>query len=169
MRVHCSVGDGERHDEWSEEEDEDELLNMWNEKDVFFTAVRRKYIPPLMESFQDILVFSVCHFELDGGEHNKVTTSKQFLRDVHQRVVDTLHPDSGSNPSIYFQFVTHKANALLMDEHSMSFFDQQLNIRPDLAVDAVRYVKSILLILKAELETKARERKQIKMMLQVLD
>jgi len=44
--------------------------------------------------------------------------------------------------------VTQKANALLMDESSMGFFEQQLNIRPDLAAEACEYVKSIVLIYK---------------------
>jgi hypothetical protein len=63
--------------------------------------------------------------------------SRLFLRQVHQRVVDTLYPCTAASSSIYHPFVTQKANALLMDEHSMDFFEQQLNIRPSLAVDAV--------------------------------
>lgn len=49
-------------------------------------------------------------------------------------MVDTLHSESmvpGSN--IYHQFVTQKANALLMDEQSMRFFESELNILPELA------------------------------------
>ena len=37
-----------------------------------------------------------------------------------------------------------KADALLMDEHSMDFFEQQLRVSPKLAKFACAYVRAIL-------------------------
>lgn len=39
-----------------------------HEKDIFVTAVRRKYIPPLMECYQDMLVISVHNYEKSATE-----------------------------------------------------------------------------------------------------
>lgn len=63
-----------------------------HERDLFVTAVRRKYIPPLMECYQDMLVISVYNYEKSATEVEKARASKRFLREVHQKVVDTLHP-----------------------------------------------------------------------------
>lgn len=38
------------------------------DKDIYVTAVRRKYIPPLMECYQDILIYSVFNFEPSSTE-----------------------------------------------------------------------------------------------------
>ena len=73
--------------------------------------------------------------------------SKTFLKEVHQTVIDTLHPHNYLNENIYHVFVTQKADALLMDEQSMKFFEQQLNITPKLAKYACSYVRTILVML----------------------
>ena len=119
-----------------------------NEKDIFVSACRRKYIPPLMECFQDMLVISVYNYERSASEEDKNRASRAFLRNIHQRVVDTLHPYNMVNLNIYHVFAMQKANSLLMDELTMDFFEQQLNIRPELASHACNYVKSILQIFK---------------------
>ena len=93
------------------------------ERDLFVTAVRRKYIPPLMECYQDMLVISVYNYEKSATEAEKKRESKLFLQKVHQKVVDTLHPQNNINLKIYHVFVTQKANSLLMDEGSMKFFE----------------------------------------------
>ena len=62
--------------------------------------------------------------------------------------MDTLHPANNLNTNIYHVFVTQKANALLMDENSMAFFEQQLNIRPALASFACTYVKALVGLFK---------------------
>jgi len=75
MRVETIAARGDKHGE--SEEDEAERSR---EKDIFLTAVRRKYIPPLMETFQDILVQSVYHFEASASEADKMRLSKEFLK-----------------------------------------------------------------------------------------
>ena len=49
----------------------------------------------------------------------------------------------------------------------MDFFEQQLNIRPSLAVDAVQYVKSIVEIFKQA--SQGLKRREYKAMIHVLD
>ena len=65
------------------------------ERDLYVTAIRRKFIPPLIETCQDILVVSVCNLQPeDPGEaataaeilhaKNKLAKKKkQFLKTVH--------------------------------------------------------------------------------------
>ena len=80
--------------------------------------------------------------------------------------MDSLHSESmvpGSN--IYHQFVTQKANALLMDEQSMRFFESELNILPELASQACQYVKSILNIFKKAPLVNIQKRKELKAMM----
>ena len=75
------------------------------EKDLFITAVRRKYIPPLMECYQDMLVISVFNYEKSLIEREKARAAKKFLKEVHQKVVDTLHPINIVNQSVFLVFV----------------------------------------------------------------
>lgn len=138
--------DEEEDDEVDEEEEEQKSQTI--EKDLFATAVRRKFIPPLMECYQDILVISEHHYNKNATEVEKRRSSKQFLKEVHQKAVDTLHTHTNVNQSIYHVFVTQKADALLMDEQSMDFFEQQLNITPKIAKYACSYVRTIINILR---------------------
>lgn len=45
-------------DKKTETEAEDDDVNNWKDFDIFVTVLRRKYIPPLMECYQDIIVKS---------------------------------------------------------------------------------------------------------------
>ena len=119
------------------------------EFDIFVTALRRKYIPPLMECFQDILVFSTYYYDVGKNDEEILLASESHLKTVHQKVVDTFHPVTKICPSIYFVLVKQKAEALLMDEQTMAYFSQQLNIRPQqISCYAIAYVRSILKILR---------------------
>ena len=77
-----------------------------------------------MECYQDMLVSSVHYYERCESEREKKRMSKEFLKEKHQMVIDTLHPHNYLNENIYHVFVTQKADALLMDEQSMRFFEQ---------------------------------------------
>ena len=45
-----------------------------------------------MECYQDMLIISQYNYEKAATETEKRRKSKQFLKEVHQKVVDTLHP-----------------------------------------------------------------------------
>ena len=76
-----------------------------NEYDLFVTAMRRKYIPPLMECFQDILVISYYNYEAGKNSEEILPASEEHLKTIHQKVVDTFHPITRICPDIYFVLV----------------------------------------------------------------
>ena len=41
-------------------------------QDFFVTVCRRKYIPPLMECYQDILLVSVYNHEMSAADFDKM-------------------------------------------------------------------------------------------------
>jgi len=95
--------------------------------------------------------------------------SRLFLREVHQRVVDTLYPCTANASKPYKQFVTQKANALLLDESSMDFFQQVHSVKPSLAIDAIQYVKAIIQQYKDGLQGAANIKRNFKAMIIVLE
>lgn len=64
--------------------------------------------------------------------------------------------------NIYNIFVMQKADALLMDEQSMDFFEQQLQVSPKLAKYACAYVRAMLNKFKAT--ASAQNKKKLKQM-----
>ena len=106
-QVHLRIEEKDRSGEENQEENDDDMDGnnqvepLKNEKDLFVTAVRRKYIPPLMECYQDILIISQYNCEKTEDEDQKRKKSKEFLKSVHQKVVDTLHPQNNTNTNIY--------------------------------------------------------------------
>lgn len=67
--------------------------------------MRRKYIPPLMECFQDILVISYYNYEEGKSSEEVKLGSMDYLKNIHQKVVDTFHPFTKVCPDIYFVLV----------------------------------------------------------------
>ncbi|TNV85265.1 hypothetical protein FGO68_gene15236 [Halteria grandinella] len=116
--------------------------------DLYVTVLRRKYIPPLMEVFQDIICISCFDFsqDLEDEEESKeaLKFSKQYLQVVHQQACDTLH-SSSRFASLYKNIIDEKANALLMDEDSIDFNHYNLNVMPMPGIKfAVNYLESLL-------------------------
>ena len=58
-----------------------------------------------MECYQDMLVISVFNYEKSLIEREKARAAKNFLKEVHQKVVDTLHPINIVNQSVFLVFV----------------------------------------------------------------
>lgn len=83
---------------------------------MYVTVLRRSYIPPLMEMYQDISVISRCELsELDEEIKENDKRSLGFLLEVHQVSVDSMHSSKKTN-SIYRDIIEERANALLIDE-----------------------------------------------------
>jgi len=61
-------------------DESDDDVDQKHDKDIYVTAVRRKYIPPLMECYQDILIYSVFNFEPSSTEQEMARASRLFLR-----------------------------------------------------------------------------------------
>ncbi len=102
--------------------------------------MRRKFIPPLMETYQEIYVISVFTFPYQATDDEKQAESNFYLRNVHQVVCDTCYASQKQQPIIYKQIVTLKSEALIMDESAMSFYSQQLSITPEILDDAWKYL-----------------------------
>ena len=74
MQVRCEVTREEQGGRRSEK----------NEYDLFVTAMRRKYIPPLMECFQDILVISYYNYEVGNkNAEDLLPGAEEHLKNVH--------------------------------------------------------------------------------------
>ena len=85
------------------------------------TVLRRSYIPPLMEMYQDISVISRC--ELSERDEEVKEIDKRFLgflQEVHQVAVDSMHSSKKTN-CIYRDIIEERANALLIDEQTAKF------------------------------------------------
>ena len=52
-----------------------------------------------------MLVISVFNYEKSVSELEKARAAKKFLKEVHQKVVDTLHPINIVNQSVFSIFV----------------------------------------------------------------
>ncbi|CDW74435.1 arm repeat protein [Stylonychia lemnae] len=114
--------------------------------DLFVTVHRRKYIPPLMEVFQDIVVISIFDFHNEHGHVGEYRSSDNFFQMVHHLIVDSIYPIQRQN-LIYKNIIEERSNALLMDEDTMNFYHYNLNIQPIGITYAVNYLRSILSIL----------------------
>jgi len=79
-----------------------------------FVLLRRKFIPPLMDTFQDILVMTF-------GTHS--------TRELNLDVADSIHSKSITNEK-YEKVLQQKADALIMDEETAGFYQMHLNIVP---------------------------------------
>ena len=51
--------------------------------DLYVTIMRRKYIPPLLETFQDIIIASKFNFQATDSDESILKRSNQFLKEVH--------------------------------------------------------------------------------------
>ena len=124
-----------------------------NFEDLVVIMLRRKYIPPLMDLFSDIICTLRAPSRSLNFEENREKYKVQYITDKSNEnvkllrgIVDPLHPNSKSN-EIYTQIVQEKANALLMDEEQCMFFQCSLNIFPDGLKFACTYLRNILSVL----------------------
>lgn len=60
--------------------------------DLFVTVVRRKFIPPLMEVFQDIVIISNFDFHNEHGQVGEYRSSTNYLATVHHFLADSVYP-----------------------------------------------------------------------------
>ncbi len=119
--------------------------------DLIVTVLRRKFIPPLMEIFQDIICISTFdyhdHVVLENNkEGQEVMKLSQFIEKVHRSCADTMYSSQKFN-NMYKNIVEERANALLMDEETINFYHYNLNTQPSGIGYAVSYLMKILAIL----------------------
>mmetsp|Transcript_8002 Transcript_8002/g.7498 ORF Transcript_8002/g.7498 Transcript_8002/m.7498 type:complete len:142 (+) Transcript_8002:680-1105(+) len=125
-----------------------EVLVRTEKQDVIVTVMRRKYIPPLMEIFQDIILYSTFDYldEEPLKENEKglqVRNLQNYLKEAHQLCADSIYSTQRFN-AIYKNIVIERANSLLMDEETMNYYQCNLNIQPYGIGFAHSYLKCIL-------------------------
>ena len=124
----------------------------FNQFDLFITVIRRSYIAPIMDMFQDIVVCSIKYFTEESNtmdqqaleiEVNKKTRS--HLNDIHRIIVDSVHQiEIASQTQFFKNIIEERSNALLMDESTMKFYQNNLDICPDGIKYSVSYLMQLL-------------------------
>ena len=116
----------------------------FNEYDLYVTILRRSYIPPLMDMYQDIVVCSKFCFNLNSHAKTKhVMQSKaqqerdnnhnsfKHLQNVHRKIADSIHPaETGAQTTIFKIILEKRANALLLSEDTLNFYQYNLHVFP---------------------------------------
>jgi len=116
------------------------------EYDIFVSVVRRKFIPPLMDIFEDIICYSTVKTFDENKQIGDMAKIEDFQIQTHQTAIDSIFPEMRYT-KFYKNIITEKSNSLLMDEDTMNFYHYNLNIAPTGIEYAVHYMTSILNIL----------------------
>lgn len=102
-----------------------------------------------METYQDIIVFSLKSHFLGSEPQQLVADLDRFKRTVHQRAVDSLSQYSPLGTSFYKQIQQFKADALLCDEDTYTFYQQVLDVKPQrLYQQSLHYLVQIMKTLR---------------------
>jgi hypothetical protein len=112
--------------------------NLVSNREIGIIAVRRKYIPPVMDTSQVIVVTYY-------GVKERWDTRRIFLDNV-ERIVDSLTAMSLCHVPDRLVIQT-KADALLLDEDGYSWFHKRLNIQPEGMQKAKQFCRVILQLL----------------------
>eukprot|EP00743_Colponemidia_sp_Colp-15_P009188 GILK01010026.1.p1 GENE.GILK01010026.1~~GILK01010026.1.p1 ORF type:complete len:834 (-),score=151.27 GILK01010026.1:158-2623(-) len=103
---------------------------------------RRKYIPPLMDACQDMIVYAFGPVAGKGGGQEAAE-----LHAVMAEVVDTLCPES-SSPLWDKIVVQARADALLLDWETYNWYQNRLSIMPKCVTEAQQFVKSLIYVME---------------------
>ena len=112
----------------------------FNNFDVYITVLRRSYIPPIMDTFQDVIVCSKINFPKISDEHIKnwkknpvpgedigekeaLIASQEHVDNIHRTIIDSFHQKNiGYFNTVFRIMQEHRANALLFSEESLNFY-----------------------------------------------
>lgn len=97
-------------------------------------VLRRKFIPPMADSSQDIIV------KVSGGKYSK------FLCET---AADSIY-SVGINGEIYLNLLKQKSDALMMDEDAMEVYKSKFKIFPDKAYFAYQILIGVLEVLQKQ-------------------
>lgn len=96
--------------------------------------MRRKFIPPLMDSGQDLI------FICKGGPN---------ARQIVLEPADSIFSTSISN-EFYFNIIKQRCDALIMDEDATNFYQIHLNVKPERIHFAYQFMFSILKLIEKD-------------------
>lgn len=97
-----------------------------------------------MDMYQDIVVCSKFCFNLNQHtkmkhilqskaqlEHENNQNSFKHLQSVHRKIVDSIHPvEAGAQTTIFKIILEKRANALLLSEDTLNFYQYNLQVFP---------------------------------------
>ncbi|TRY52892.1 ARM repeat containing protein [Cryptosporidium tyzzeri] len=104
--------------------------------------MRRCYIPPTLDSYQDISVTYTCSYK-DMKYFN--LTDRDLLRECRLSA-DSISPIS-QHHTLYTEFIQSQLDTLLFDEFSYSWISTNIKLHPAFKVGARSFLKSILKML----------------------
>ena len=108
-----------------------EVLLVTSSEYISLIVMRRKFIPPMVDCGQDIL------FICSGGPK---------ARSVVIEPADSVF-STATNNEVYRDILSHKCEALIMNEETASFFQYQLNITPKRVCFAYQFILSVMKII----------------------
>lgn len=109
--------------------------------DYFVTILRRKYVPPTMDTFVDFICVSkyvvgeastaVEEDRKDNPKHISPDNNSPFSEKLkeHRRLIDSVAPKD-PNQRIYRSLIQERVNALLLDPETLDFFRYDLGLQP---------------------------------------
>mmetsp|Transcript_14764 Transcript_14764/g.44331 ORF Transcript_14764/g.44331 Transcript_14764/m.44331 type:complete len:1041 (-) Transcript_14764:96-3218(-) len=118
---------------------------------IIVIFLRRRYIPPALESLQDMCVTLEC--PLRELKRVKDPVSEQELLVEAMVAADSASPvveNCTQVQTIYRDFVQSRLDALYYDEDTMSWLRRMLDLKPKPRHEARQFMKSILRILQEE-------------------
>ncbi|KAJ1606532.1 ARM repeat-containing protein [Cryptosporidium canis] len=104
--------------------------------------MRRCYIPPTLDSYQDISVTYSCSYK-DMRYFN--ITDRDLLREC-RLTADSISPIS-QHHTLYTEFIQSQLDTLLFDEFSYSWISTNIKLHPVFRTGARSFLKSILQML----------------------
>ncbi len=72
--------------------------------DFFVTVLRRKFIAPLMDVFQDIICASHFRTSDESAQQGEMIDPETFLNETHRNTCDSFYPKS-ANATVYHNII----------------------------------------------------------------
>lgn len=133
-----------------------EIHYRFNEFDLYVTILRRSYIPPMMDMYQDIIICSRFPFKVPNHQGETTENDIEFinkssgehLSDIHRTLIDSIHQIDIGSQTTYFKIILEKrANALLFSEETCNFYQYNIGVTPDCLVNAFQYLMCLINLL----------------------
>lgn len=119
-----------------------EIFIKTTRKSIACIILRRCYIPPTLDSYQDISVIYSCSYK-DMKYFN--LTDRDILREC-RLTADSFSPIS-QHHTLYTEFIQSQLDTLLLDEFSYSWISTNIKLHPVFKIGARSFLKSILKML----------------------
>ncbi|KAH8740928.1 hypothetical protein FG386_002474 [Cryptosporidium ryanae] len=120
-----------------------ELFMKTTKASIACIVMRRCYIPPTLDSYQDISVVYSCSYK-DMKQFG--ISDRDILREC-RLTADSVSPVS-QHHTFYSELVKSQLDALLFDEYSYKWIEKNIKLHPVFRKGAKSFLKSILVLLE---------------------